>query len=308
MPPKPAILITGANGFVGSALGKKLGEEGYTLTGLTRLNCDYSTATLTALIEDKRPDVLIHAAGNASVKQSFDAPDETRNSSVGLTANILQAVQNASRQPRLVFLSTAAVYGAPEHLPIHEDTPLKPVSPYGEQKLACEQLIASAGLDRTPIILRIFSLFGAGQRRLVLYELFRQFVGSGSTPVIIQGTGAETRDFLSIDDFVRMTGRILAAPENSLPPPSTVGQSQPALAINAGSGQSYSILEAARLMRDLLGSDKDIQCAGAEQTGNPPHWKADISLFQKHFGPPFLFDFATELSKTLDQWKRQEIT
>ncbi len=299
---KTTVLISGATGFIGNALSRYFQENGIHGIGLTRQNCDYTPKTITELIKNNRPDIFIHAAGNASVAFSHQNPDQAEQDTVLLTKNILQGVANAATPIKFIHLSSAAVYGNLETLPISENATLKPISPYGHHKLLCEQLVSEYARTHgfiTPVIVRIFSLFGAAQRRLVLYELFSQFQDSSRQEVLIKGTGLETRDYLSIDIFVKKLGALLHAisDENPVNIPH---------ALNIAAGRSYTILEGAQTIGRLLNSQKPIICAGEGIPGNPDHWLADTTLYNQIVKPIFPFDFEQELAKTLDQWKSQE--
>jgi UDP-glucose 4-epimerase len=292
------VMITGSTGFIGQTLSQFYKQKAVQVVELNRANCDYNIHTLVDVIKVQKPDLFIHAAGSASVINSYASPAEARQGSVDLTEVVLNALAQAQTATRLIHFSSAAVYGNPLKLPIAEDAPLRPISPYGENKLESERLVESytSKLAINPLTVRIFSLFGERQRRLVLYELFQQFSDSDSKTVKIRGTGRETRDFLSIGVFCQKLGALIE--ENPNIP-----------VINIASGEAYSILDAAQTMAALLGAhDKPIICSGEEMTGNPPYWQADTSLYDQIVRQGILFDFAGELSKTLAQWKTQKKT
>lgn len=290
------ILITGSNGFIGSALGDFYRYRQNNVYGLTRANCDYSASALTSIIDDKDPDIIFHAAGSASVAYSISNPAESRQAIVGLTENLLAAVDKSKRKPKIVCFSSAAVYGEQQtHAPIMESAPLNPISLYGEYKIECEDMARhyalNAGLDILTV--RIFSLFGQNQRRLLLHELFKQFEDQNAQSVKLKGTGKEARDYLSIDTFVSMTaGLVDNWPDKS------------AGLFNVASGQSITVIQATKIMKDLLQSSKEIECLHQNMQGNPDFWQADITKFERHCGHKISFDFRGELAKVLAQWKK----
>lgn len=296
------IIITGSNGFIGKTLSERLLEEGRTVIELTRGNCDYSAESIQAIISDHRPLAIIHAAGNASVAISNENPDKAEKDTVQLTKCILQGIAQAKTPIAFIHLSSAAVYGNPKKLPIKEDSPLQPISPYGHHKLICEELVRQYSQQYPfikPLIIRIFSLFGARQKRLVLHELFTQFQDKNLDIVTIKGTGKETRDYLSVDIFAARIATLIKALEQ--PPLANMP-----IEMNVAAGKSYTIIECAEIMAKLLNSQKPIYCAGQPIPGNPDNWEADTTLYNQVVKSIFPFDFGQELAKTLDKWKKQE--
>jgi len=294
------ILITGANGFIGSALQAYYKAQGRRVVALTRQNCDYSPVSIRDAVETHNPDIFIHAAGNASVAHSYDNTAGAQGDTVSLTQSVLEGLGGAKTSPRFVYLSSAAVYGNPRTLPLREDSPLNPISPYAEHKLICERLVEQTTFDRAALNIRIFSLFGPAQRRLVLYELYRRFTDPDNDSVPIKGTGLETRDYLSVDIFAKKLAALIDAAEEQ-------GAGSGMKTFNVASGQHRTILECARTIKTLLKSPKNIICEGQEMPGNPPDLQADTSLYDQMVKTPISFDFGAELSKTLDAWNRQEI-
>ena len=232
-----------------------------------------SGSHLSSLIEDYSPDVLFNAAGTASVAASIDDPLSDFNGSVQTIAYVLDAVRRSGKRPLVVIPSSAAVYGQPESLPINEDAAIRPISPYGFHKAAAELLAREYaecfGFD--VIICRFFSVFGVGQRRLLVWELYKQLAGSEST-AWLDGTGEETRDFLYIDD---LGSALIALLEKQRQRPQSECQ-----VINVGGGVETSVLSLAETIRDLVAPDKDIRCRGNLRVNDPLRWCADISRFQ----------------------------
>lgn len=291
------VMISGVNGFIGSALMRHYEAAGAVVIGLSRADFDYEVASVCEAVEGHRPDVFIHAAGNASVAEAEVDPDGARASSVGLTSRILQGFEQCAAPPRFVFLSTAAVYGNPEVLPISEEAVIAPVSVYGAHKGECEALVQDYQRRRgaDDLIVRIFSLFGAEQKRLVLYELFRQFQDEACDVVTLRGSGAETRDFLSIDVFCE---RLMALVDVT----GGVEDGGADLIYNVASGEARSILDCAHLMKDMMGSTKSIQCLHEDMGGNPNHWQADMARYDRIVKGRSAFDFRAALSEVLGRW------
>jgi UDP-glucose 4-epimerase len=180
-------------------------------------------------------------------------------------------VRRSGLQPLLLFPSSAAVYGNPTELPVREDAATHPISPYGFHKSACELLAREYAecFGLRVVVCRLFSIFGAAQRRLLVWELYRQCAGNAPT-IWLEGTGAETRDYLHIDDIAAALGA-LAAREMEL-----IDEGCCAV-VNVASGAETSVLALARQIRDLVAPDKEVRCRGIARPGDPRAWRADIA-------------------------------
>jgi UDP-glucose 4-epimerase len=218
--------------------------------------------------------VLFHAAGSASVGASFQSPLEDLQTAILTWSNTLEGVRRSGHKPLILFPSSAAVYGEPINLPVSEEHAIAPISPYGFHKAACE-LVAheySECFGLQIIACRLFSVFGPGQRRLLIWELYQQLVGPDST-VWLQGTGKESRDYLCIDDLCSV---LLHLSSNSLIK-SKCGRY---LVINIARGEETEVLKLAERLCSLLDLNKTIRCEGLERSGDPKRWCADVSLLR----------------------------
>ena len=202
------VLVTGANEFVGSSFVLHARAAGHEVLGVARRpsahgQADISSQFIDGFIDDFQPALVFHAAGSAAVARSLEQPFDDYQDSLGTWVRALESVRRSRMRPLVMFPSSAAVYGDPRALPVHEDTSPAPVSPYGFHKLACEvvarEYTECFGLDVT--VFRIFSLVGPRQRRLLIYELFEQACSSAAE-IALRGTGDETRDYLHVDDAV----------------------------------------------------------------------------------------------------------
>ncbi|HOC37825.1 MAG TPA: NAD-dependent epimerase/dehydratase family protein, partial [Thermodesulfobacteriota bacterium] len=185
---KPSVLITGASGFLGSWLFNHFHSHGYSTFGVDRSrpctagifriaaeNCyclKIPSIRFYSLLASVRPSVIIHAAGPSSVSASVADPESDFHDSVSVTEFLLQCIRRYSSRSALVYLSSAAVYGNPPGLPVSESMPCQPISPYGRHKQICEQMIQdfSQHYDVPCAVLRIFSAYGEGLRRQVIYD------------------------------------------------------------------------------------------------------------------------------------------
>lgn len=153
-----------------------------------------------------KPDSCVHLAAKISVPESILDPYSTLSVNTNGTLNVLEACTRNSVK-RLVFASSAAVYGHVDTLPILEKSELKPISPYGASKVAAEEIIsayANIRLFDSIISLRFFNVYGAGQSDEYsgVISKFKMRIQEGSSPVIF-GDGSQQRDFVSVGDVVR---------------------------------------------------------------------------------------------------------
>lgn len=209
-------LITGVEGFVGPYLARELKASGVEVTG-TFLNnppdMDIELHQLDILdaskcddlIADIQPNLIFHLAGFSSVKQSWEDPELCMKINVDGTRNLLEAVKKAGIDPTILIVSSSEVYGKPEKLPIAEDHPLNPVSPYAKSRLKQEELCRSYELKI--IISRSFNHIGPGQLPIFVASDFAQQIADieqgTQEPVIRTGDLKASRDFTDVRDMVK---------------------------------------------------------------------------------------------------------
>jgi GDP-4-dehydro-6-deoxy-D-mannose reductase len=210
-------LVTGGDGFVGTILAAHLREHGDEVhtppVDITDL------AALRTAVVDIEPTVVYHLAALANVGDSWNAGPETYRVNTLGTVNVAESLRALPTCPRLLFVSSADVYGpdamrAANGQPVQETVPTNPVSPYGGSKRAAEVALAQAfaGWEMPVVIARSFNHVGAGQAEtFVVSALAKQIAlaeQSGSTDILVGNLDAE-RDFLDVHDVVRAY-RILA--------------------------------------------------------------------------------------------------
>ena len=214
------VVITGGAGFIGSHLAIYLKERGYKVTCIDNLS-RASKSTIKTLEKEKIPliisdiretnklleifkdaDTVIHTAALISVEESIKNPSLYLDNNATGTASVTKACIDASVH-KLIYLSSAAVYGGPIKLPIDEDHPTNPLSPYGLSKLFGEEIIKT--LSRLYpfdyIILRLFNVYGPGQSEEYA-GVITKFINRvrEKLPPIIFGDGEQTRDFIHVND------------------------------------------------------------------------------------------------------------
>ena len=208
---KKQVLITGAAGFIGSNVARLFFNKGWNVVGIgnkktNELNIYGITEWLSEIISldtlkknSIKPDVIIHCAGGSSVNFSIENPKLDFNLSVQSTSNILEYIREYSPTSKLVYLSSAAVYGEVADLPIHEETKANPVSPYGVHKYICESLcqLYSRQFSLSISIVRLFSIYGNGLKKQLLWDACEKY---SNQQYDFFGTGDEVRDWLNVED------------------------------------------------------------------------------------------------------------
>lgn len=203
-------LITGGKGFVGHWLASWLREQGDDVVVADKETDVADQAAITAAVERSAPEAIYHLAALAHVGDSWSSPGEVLRVNVLGTAGVLAAARTAAPEARVLAVSSAEVYGivTPDELPIGEDVPVRPVTPYAASKAAAEQVALQAwrGYRQPVVVVRPFNHVGPGQGpNFAVSALARRIVEA-------RRTGAETmpvgnldtrRDFTDVRDVVR---------------------------------------------------------------------------------------------------------
>lgn len=237
------VVITGGAGFIGTHLSRELKEHGH---DVHILDIALDPKLDVRLVENLKPifggaECVFHLAALASVPYSIDHPEETTQTNLMGTLNVLLAAKEAGVK-RVIFSSSAAIYGEQEVLPVQEEAPKKPISPYALQKLTSEMYLKlfSDIYGLQTVSLRYFNVYGEGQNPKGPYAsaipvlLEQHKIGR---PLTIVGDGEQTRDFVHVRDVVAAN---IAAMESE-----KVGKGE---AVNIASGKSVSINEIAQII------------------------------------------------------------
>ena len=222
------IVVTGAAGFIGSHTVDRLLRAGYDVVGIDNFRsgrrenlADAFThpefrleegdcadqERMMAVMEQARPEAVIHLAALVSVQESISDPNLNFRLNLEATHHVALAASRHGAK-RFVFSSSAAIYGHQRHLPIKEESIGIPISPYGAAKLASEGLLHGYGgtFGMTVVCQRYFNVFGPRQDPASPYSgvisVFQQRFAKGE-PVTIFGNGRQTRDFISVHDVAR---------------------------------------------------------------------------------------------------------
>ena len=283
------ITVTGGAGFIGSHLVDRLLAAGHQVVVLD----DFSTghrAHLPAdhprlrVLEGDAADpraaaaatdgskAVYHLAAVASVQASMEQPVRTHRANLIATLIMLEAASGAGAQ-RFVYASSAAVYGDARDLPVREDAPKQPLSPYAADKLAGEHYLAHylrTGRVAGGVAFRFFNVFGPRQDPSSPYSgvisIFLDRARAGE-PVTVFGDGEQTRDFVYVQDVVDQLVAALDAP---------LGDEL--LSLNLGTGRAASLNELVATLGELLGPVEVRHEAG--RPGDIRHSVADVTRLQ----------------------------
>lgn len=295
------ILVTGGAGFVGSYLTERLLRDGHhvmvvdDLSTGTRENlpegvllCHRSISEpLDDLFDQFRPALVYHLAGQVSVPRSVLDPRLDLQVNVDGVINLIETGARFGVR-KLIAMSSAAVYGHPDQLPVTEESPTVPLSPYGLSKLSAEQYIRMLGGLRgiAYTIIRPANIFGPRQMTksegAVIPAFLERFL-AGHDPVV-HGAGDQTRDFLFVADMVEALIRAINRADG--------------LTLNVSSGQGVSVMELWTTFAGLLGWHKP-PVYGPPRAGDIPHSILANALARRELGWAPRYSLAAGLAETL---------
>lgn len=271
-----SVLITGAAGFIGRHVAREYSRNGWSVVGIGRGEwSDWRNYGLTAwhsvdvgidsLSEyGGKPNVIVHCAGGASVGASVEFPATDFDLTVKTTSDVLEFIRCHTKSTKLIYPSSAAVYGQVNSLPIIEDVPLNPISPYGVHKKMAEDLcrLYAQQFELSVAVVRLFSIYGAGLRKQLLWDACRKFKQGECS---FFGTGNEIRDWLHVRDVAKL---LFTAAQNA----STLCPF-----VNAGSGLGVPVNDILLYLSDQFGRDNSPIFSSKPKAGDPNAYIADIS-------------------------------
>jgi len=301
------VLITGVTGFLGRYIARQFSQAGYVVAGIgTRppenaprqdlahyYQLILPSSDLVAIAKQFQPQICIHCAGRASVELSVSDPASDFQASVAMTFHLLDTLRLYAPNCHLIYLSSAAVYGNPIIIPISESQLTAPISPYGFHKLIGEQLcLEFFRVYQLPTtIARIFSAYGAGLRRQVIWDICQKVLTQ--TRIKLYGTGQESRDFIHGIDVA--TAMLVLAEQSN-------GQAN---IFNLSTGVETKIQDLVRLIVAKLNPAIEIEFDGNLPSGVPCNWQADITKI-KQLGFEPSVDLENGLGSFM-QWCRSEV-
>lgn len=290
------VLVTGGAGFVGSHVVDTLienkhevvvcdslvsGSKGNIHPGARFYQVDIRSADLEDIFKQEKPEIVYHLAAQSVVPPSIKDPMYDESVNVGGTLNLLEMMRKYEAK-KIIYSSSAAVYGNPVELPVKEDHPIQPLSPYGLSKWIAEHYLAlyqrMYGIDYTAF--RYANIYGPRQTpegEGGVVSIFVDQIKKEETPTI-NGDGRHTRDYIYVGDVAQ--ANLMAMDRGSQ------------AVVNLGTGRAVSILELLQLLEEVTGKPLKAK-HGAERVGDivhsalhpgrasrALHWEARTSLLE----------------------------
>ena len=298
-------LITGAAGFLGSALSNRLAAGGDVVIGMDDLSTGdekklrpevqfvqgdvNDRPKLWSLLQDV--DCVYHLAAKVIVPESILYPREYNTVNVGGTVTLMEAMRDVGVK-RVVFISSGTVYGNQPVQPVAEDAIPNPRSPYAVSKIAAEYYVRSIGTlwGIETVCLRVFNAYGPGQQvppvhTPVIPNFLRQAWENGT--IVIHGDGNQTRDYVYVDDVVNAMMTAASA------------QNVDKMLINIGSGSETSVRELARLAVEITGGHPEV-VFNPRNEGGISRLCADITLAKEFLSYEPSVSLEEGLTRTLN--------
>ena len=267
------ILIIGAKGFIGSHAVTYFSKHHKVwqcdvvtdYVASNYINVDATNADYTDIFNKYKFDVCINCSGAASVPDSLKNPQRDFMLNVANVFKQLDAIRKYQPKCKYINMSSAAVYGNPVYLPIDENHPLNPISPYGVHKKLAEDICKSF-FDNYQIptcSIRIFSAYGKGLKKQLFWDLHKK--AKNNNTVSLFGTGNESRDFIHVAALIDAINLIIGKETfaNSI--------------INVANGIELTIKNVSELFYSIYKPEVNIKFEGQERLGDPSNWVADIS-------------------------------
>ena len=313
-------LVTGGAGYIGAHVVKSLLENNFEVvivddlsTGLERkipqniklykINIS-NTLELTNILRNEKIEGVIHLAAKKAVGESVLNPSLYYQENIGGLISLLEAMSHADVK-KIVYSSSAAVYGTPKEDKVSEESVTNPESPYGETKLVGEWLLKADQQARNVrfISLRYFNVVGAGNNELGdtgvnnLIPMVFSAISKNERPQIF-GNDYSTKDGTCIRDYIHVEdlafAHVLAAKKL------TVNYSE---ILNIGSGQGYSVKEVMDLIEKVIGKKINYEYVG-RRSGDPAQTIADPSKALKDLNWKAKLDLEEMISSSWNAWQK----
>lgn len=294
------IIVTGAAGYIGGQIALLLKDQGYEVIGIDQAPCpvlltavfdefyqdDFASSISLTGIKAAQPAAIVHCAGTSLVGPSIKNPQDYYNNNVVKTLKLLDLIVQDLPTTRLIFSSSAAVYGTPYMTPCHEVDPCEPISPYGESKLMIEMMLKSyhQAYNLDYVAFRYFNACGAdsqgrhGQEPGATHIIARVLESlRDATEFVLNGNDYETEDGTCVRDYVHVEdiaqAHLLA-----------VTTRLPSDIYNLGSNQGTSNAEVVKAAMNI--TDKKLTfTTGNRRPGDPAVLTASADKFTQVAGP-----------------------
>jgi len=299
------VLVTGGAGFIGSHVTRILLNKDYSVNVLDSLitgkkrRVDKRANFIEGDVNDKKKaakalinvDVVIHMAGLIIVPESVDDPIKYCNSNVLSTVSFLESMKT-SKVKKIIFSSSACVYGTPKSLPISENSPIKPDNPYGASKASIEAFLQSynANFNFDVTILRYFNPYGPAENHEPETHAIPNFIKAAlsKNPIPLYWNGEQVRDFIFVEDLAQAHIDVLNQSGFNV--------------FNIGTEKGIVVKDVIEMIFKILGYEVPIKDLG-ERKGDVQANFASSKKLQKAVGWKAVTDLESGLIKTINYYK-----
>ena len=320
-----SILVTGGAGYIGSHTVRQLGEAGEKVVTLDNLSKGFRDSVLygdfvegdtadrtlvTRLLNDYQIDTVVHFAAHTIVPESVAEPLKYYRNNTCATRNLLECCLEAGVR-HFVFSSTAAVYGIPDDEQCWEDTPTRPINPYGMSKLMTEHMLRDLGAasDLRYVILRYFNVAGSdpegriGQSTpgaTLLMKVAAEHAVGKRDALYVFGTDYPTPDGTGVRDYIHVED-LADAHLKALEYLRAGGASE---ILNCGYGHGYSVREVLDTVQRVHGEPLNI-VEQARRAGDPPALIAGAQRVREVLGWTPKYDDLEEIARSSLNWEKK---
>jgi len=319
------VLVTGGAGYIGSHTVKLLGEKGYELLTYDNLSTGNEWAvlygklvkgdlsdreSLRRVFKEFKPEAVIHFAAYIVVPESVREPLKYYRNNVSNTINLLEVMEEFGVD-KLVFSSSAAVYGIPEEVPVGEEAPLKPINPYGETKATVERILRDMGNSGKPfnyVSLRYFNVAGADPEGKIgfaypnpthlIIRAVKTAVGEYDR-LFVYGADYPTPDGTCIRDYIH----VVDLAEAHLLALEYLFEGGKSIVLNCGYGRGYSVLEVVNTVKKVTGVDFRVEITDRRE-GDPPVLVAKAEKIKELLGWKPKYDDLEFIVRSAWNWER----
>ena len=298
------VLVTGGAGYIGTHMLRALQSQNHEAVCFDNLStghrdlvdCDSfiegdlaDKSLLSDIFANNNFDAVIHFAGSSQVGESIKKPDKYYRNNITNTQNLLDAMIQ-SNVKKIVFSSTAAIFGNPQYIPINEDHSCNPINPYGKSKLMIEHMLADydEAYDLKFVALRYFNAAGADSSGLIgerhipethLIPLVLQAASGRKKEITIFGNDYSTNDGTCVRDYIHVSD-LCDAHILSLDWLEKSGSSK---RYNLGNGNGFSVNDVVRVAEKITGNSIAV-IKSSRRPGDPETLVADSNLIKKELG------------------------